>query len=79
MFDYLHVEGRTKSLTNAMVQNLNPTTYEWKDELSHSRVLCTIFKSYYLRVEGRTKSLPSALVKILSLPTYGWKDEPGHS
>ena len=37
-FNYLQVEGRTKSPTNVLLQNLNPTTYEWKDELSHSRV-----------------------------------------
>ena len=33
---YLRVEGRTKSLTSALVKNLSPSTYGWKDEPSHT-------------------------------------------
>ena len=67
---YLRVEGRTKSLTSALVQNLSPSTYRWKDEPSHSRVPWSKFKSFYLWVEGRTKPPKSALVKIkVLLPT----------
>ena len=61
---YLRVEGRTKSLTSDLVQNLSPFTYEWKDEQSHSRVSWSKFKSFYLRVEEWTKSLTSVFVKI---------------
>ena len=61
---YQRVEGPTKSPTSALVQNLSLSTYEWKDELSHSQVPWSKFKSFYLWVEGRTKSLMSALVEI---------------
>ena len=61
---YLRVEGPTKSPTNAWVQNLSPSTYEWKDEPGHSRVFWSKFKSFYLWVEGRTESLTGALVEI---------------
>ena len=74
---YLRVEGRTNSLTSALVEILSPTC-GWKDEPSHSRVLWSKFKSSYLRVGGRTKPLTSAFVQNLSLSTYGWKDKPSH-
>ena len=61
---YLQVEGPTKSPTSALVQNLSLSTYEWKDEPSHSRVLGSKFKSFYLWVDRRTKSLTSPLVEI---------------
>ena len=61
---YLQVEGSTKSPTSALVQNLSPSTYGWKDEPSHSRVSWSKFKSSYLRVEGRTKSPTGALVEV---------------
>ena len=61
---YLQVDGLTKSPVSALVQNLSPSTYEWKDELSHTRLSWSKFKSLYLRMEGRTKSLTSALVEI---------------
>ena len=61
---YLLVEGLTKPPASALVQNLSPSTYGWKDEPSHSRVPWSKFKSFYLRVEGRTKSHTSVLVKI---------------
>nr|POF19857.1 nudix hydrolase 3 [Quercus suber] len=73
------MEGRTKSLTSVLVQNLSPTTCGWKDGPSHSQVPHRKFKSSYLRVEGRTKSLTSALVQYLSPTSHGWKDGPSHS
>ena len=45
---YLRVEGLTKTLASALVQNLNPSTYGWKDEPSHSQVSWSKFKSFYL-------------------------------
>ena len=75
---YLWVEEQTKSPASALAQNSSPSTYGWKDEPSHSRVLWSKFKSSYLRVGGRTKPLTSAFVQNLSLSTYGWKDEPSH-
>ena len=61
---YLHVERLTKPPASALIQNLSPSIYWWKDEPSHSRVSWLKFKFLYLRVEGQTKSLMSALVKI---------------
>ena len=60
---YLQVKGLTKPLASALEQNLSLSTYEWKDEPSHSLVSWSKIKSY-LRVEGRTKLLTCALVKI---------------
>ena len=77
--DYLRVEGLTKPPASALVQNLSPFTYRWKDEPSHSRVSWSKLKSYYLLVEGRTKPPASALVQNLSPSTYRWKVEPSHS
>ena len=57
---YLQMEGRTKSLTGAVVEVKSSTTYGWKDEPSHSRVSWSKFKSSYQWEEGRTKSLTSA-------------------
>ena len=62
---FLCVERRTKPPTCALVQNLSPSTYGWKDEPSHSRVPWSKFKSSYLRVGGRTKSLTNALIQNL--------------
>ena len=59
-FYYLRLERLTKPPTSVLVQNLNPSTYKWKDEPSHSRVSWSKFKSSYQWVEGRTKSLTSA-------------------
>ena len=75
---YLLVEGRTKSLTSALVLNLSRPTYGRRTNQVTHKCLGTKFKSYYLLVEGQTKSLTSALVQNLSLPTFGWKDEPSH-
>ena len=61
---YLRVEELTKPPASAMIQNLSPSIYGWKDEPSHSRVFWSKFKSFYLWVEGRTESLTGALVKI---------------
>ena len=61
---YLQVEGLTKPPVSALVQNLSPSTYGWKEEPSHSRVPWSKFKSFYLWLEGRTKSLTSALGEI---------------
>ena len=68
---YLHVEGLTKPPASALVQNLSPYIYGWKDESSHSRVFWLKFKFLYLWVEGQTKSLTSALVKINAFPSSG--------
>ena len=35
---YLHVERLTKPPASALIQNLSPSIYGWKDEPSHSRV-----------------------------------------
>ena len=57
-FFYLRVEGRTKSLTGALVQNLSPSTYGWKDELSHLRVPWSKIK-VLLPTSGRTNQATS--------------------
>ena len=57
---------------SALVQNLSPPTYGWKDEPSHQQV------PWYKIVEGRTKPPTSALEKNLSRSIYEWKDEPSH-
>ena len=61
---YLRVEGLIKPPASALVQNLSPSTYGWKEEPSHSRVSWSKFKSFYLRVKGRTESLTGALVEV---------------
>ena len=72
----LRVDGLTWPEASALVQNLSPSTYEWKDEPSYSRVSWSKFKSFCLRVEGRTKSLTSALVKIYDfLPSGGMTNQ----
>ena len=43
---YLRVEGRTKPSASGLIQNLSPSTYEWKDKPSHSRVSWSKFKSF---------------------------------
>ena len=35
---YLWLEGLTKPPASALVQNLSPSAYGWKDELSHLQV-----------------------------------------
>ena len=70
------MEGLTKPPASALLQNLSPSIFGWKDKPSHSRVSRSKFKPFYLLVEGRTKSLTSALVKILSPTTHGWKHQP---
>ena len=37
--NYLRVNGLTKQLASAMVQNLSPSIYGWRDEPSHLRCL----------------------------------------
>ena len=61
---YLWVEGLTKPPASALVQNLSPSTYGWKDESSHSQVFWSKFKSFYLRVKEQTESLAGALVEV---------------
>ena len=67
---YLWVEGRTKSLTGDLVQNLSPT-YGGRTNQVTNNYLGTKCNSFYLRVEGRTKLLISDLVQYLSPFTYG--------
>ena len=43
---YLCVEGLTKLLASALVQNLGPSTHWLKDEPCHSRVSLLKFKSF---------------------------------
>ena len=59
---YLRVEGRTKPPTSVLVQNLSPSTYEWKDEPSHLQVPWSKFKVLLL-TGGRTNQ---AISKCLS-------------
>ena len=55
---YLRVGGRTKPFISALVQNLSLSTYGWKDELSHLRVLWSKIKILLL-TGGRTNQATS--------------------
>ena len=75
---YLRVEGRTKSLTSDSVQNLSPSTHEWKDKPSHLRVPWSKIK-ILLPMGGRMNQVThECLGRNLIPSTYVWKDEPSH-
>ena len=61
---YLHVEGRTKSLTSVLVEIKVLLTMGGRMNQATSKCLGTKFKSLYLQAEGQTKSLTSVLVEI---------------
>ena len=61
---YLRVEGLTKLPASALVENVVPYSYGWKEEPRHSRVSWSKFNSFYLRVERRTKSFVVAWVEV---------------
>ena len=64
--------GRTKKVTHeSLGRNLSPSTNEWKNEPSHSRVSCSKFKSTYLLLERRTKPQQVSWYKILVLLPIG--------
>ena len=55
---YLRVERLTKPLASALVQNLSPSIYGWKDEPSHLQVPWLKFK-VLLPTDGRTNQATS--------------------
>ena len=59
-------------------QNLSPSTYGWKDEMSQIRLTWSKFK-VQLPTGGRmNQATHECLGQSLNPSTYGWKDEPSH-